>query len=544
VIRAISAAAALVLSAAASPIAAQAPAPPKLIVVISVDQFSADLFAQYRAHFDGGLKRLAEGAVFPSGYQAHALTKTCPGHATILTGARPARTGIVGNRWYDLATTRADKRIYCAEDESAAGSSSSDYVPSDVHLLTPTLGGRMKAANPASRVVSVAGKDRSALMMGGPQTDQTLWWGDTGFVTPRGQQPRPVVAQVNAGVMKALAAPRPPMALPDFCRSRSRAVTAGDQQVGEGRFGRPANDIDQFRYSPEFDAATLALAAALIDDMKLGQGGATDLISIGLSATDHVGHAYGSDGSEMCLQLATIDADIGAFLDRLDATGIDYLVALTADHGGQDLPERLRMHAVPDAQRSSADLSADALGSAIGETLGLTGPVLFSDGAFGDYYVDRALSPPQRQAVMTEARRRLSAHPQVAAFFSADDLADIPAPSGAPDAWSLAERVKAGYYPGRSGDFILLPRPRVTAIATPRRHSVATHGTPWDYDRRVPILFWRRGMTGFEQALAVDTVDIMPTLAALIGLPVPTTEIDGRCLDLDAGPGSTCPLAR
>ena len=70
---------------------------------------------------------------------------------------------------------------------------------------------------------------------------------------------------------------------------------------------------------------------------------------------------------------------------------------------------------------------------------------------------------------------------------------------------------------------------------------VATHGSPWDYDRRVPILFWRKDMVPFEQPLSVETVDIMPTLAALIHVPIAPGAIDGRCLDLDEGPASTCP---
>ena len=70
--------------------------------------------------------------------------------------------------------------------------------------------------------------------------------------------------------------------------------------------------------------------------------------------------------------------------------------------------------------------------------------------------------------------------------------------------------------------------------------SVATHGSPWDSDRRVPILFWRKNMRGFEQSLGVETVDIMPSLAALIGLPVAEDQIDGRCLDLVAGEGDSC----
>ncbi|EGY02547.1 type I phosphodiesterase/nucleotide pyrophosphatase [Nitrospirillum viridazoti Y2] len=84
-------------------------------------------------------------------------------------------------------------------------------------------------------------------------------------------------------------------------------------------------------------------------------------------------------------------------------------------------------------------------------------------------------------------------------------------------------------------------KPRITAIAAKPPTYIATHGSPWDYDRRVPILFWRKGITGFEQPLSVETVDIMPTLAALVGFKLAPGDVDGRCIDLDGGPGDTCP---
>src|SRR5207248_6826957 len=118
----------------ASQSAAQAPAAPRLLVVISVDQFSANLFDQYRPQFTGGLARLASGTVFRNGYQSHAATETCPGHSTILTGDHPARTGIIANVWIDQAVQRADKTVYCAEDERAPGSSSLNYQVSPDHL--------------------------------------------------------------------------------------------------------------------------------------------------------------------------------------------------------------------------------------------------------------------------------------------------------------------------------------------------------------------------------------------------------------------------
>ena len=185
------------LLATAIPATAQT-TPPKLIVAISVDQFSADLFSEYRQYYSGGLKRLTQGVVFPKGYQSHAATETCPGHSTILTGSRPSRTGIIANTWFDLSTAREDKAVYCAEDESQPGSNSGNYVASPVHLKVPTLGGRMKIANPATRVVSVAGKDRAAIMMGGPTADQTWWIGGAqGFVSYKGVVTPPLVAKIN-----------------------------------------------------------------------------------------------------------------------------------------------------------------------------------------------------------------------------------------------------------------------------------------------------------------------------------------------------------
>src|SRR3954453_13497529 len=120
------------------------PNAPKLVIVISVDQFSADLWDEYRPHFTGGLARLAGGTVFRNGYQSHATTETCPGHSTILTGDHPSRTGIISNAWIDQKVGRADVSVYCAEDESVPGTSSIAYKVSPKHLLVPTLGELMK----------------------------------------------------------------------------------------------------------------------------------------------------------------------------------------------------------------------------------------------------------------------------------------------------------------------------------------------------------------------------------------------------------------
>jgi len=528
---------------AAAPAAAQQVDRPRLIVAISVDQFSADLFAQYRQHFTGGLRRLSQGAVFPSGYQAHAATETCPGHSTILTGARPARTGIIANNWYDLGAARTDKYIYCAEDPRVPGSSSERYTVSPFHLRVPALGDLMRRADGGSRVVAIAGKDRAAVMMGGHGPSQRWWWGGQSFVSHAGAIEPNAVRDANGEVAAALSRAGEPRPLPEICEGRDDpiAIPGRDDPVGAGRFARSAGDRGAFRASPDFDAATLALARGLIGEMRLGRGAASDLIAIGLSATDYVGHGFGTEGAEMCIQLLALDRMLGDFFQALDRERIDYVVMLTADHGGHDLPERIVLQAGGDAARADPGLRATAMGEALGRRLRLQGPVLIGDGTFGDVYVDRALPPRTRARVLAEAVAAYRAHPQVEAAFTRAQIAAAPIPTGPPDSWTLIQRARASFDAARSGDFYVMLKPRITPIPAPPRNSVATHGSVWDYDRRVPILFWRRGMAGFEQPLAVETVDIMPTLAALIGLPLVPNSVDGRCLDLDPGPETTCP---
>jgi alkaline phosphatase len=537
---------AALLAAIAMTSQAQSVARPRIVVAISVDQFSADLFAEYRPLFTAGLRRLQSGVVFPDGFQSHAATETCPGHSTILTGAHPARTGIIANEWYDPSLGRADKKVYCAEDPSVPDSSSTHYSVSAQYLRAQTLGDRMKAVNPRSRVVSVAGKDRAAVMLGGHAIDQAWYWGGKTFVTlplragdaTSVRQPTPaIVEKVNAEVTAALAKPDIPT-LPAVCRTRSVAVAVADKEVGV-LHERKADDSSGFRTTLAFDRATTDIAIGLIRELKLGDGAAPDLLAIGLSATDYVGHSFGTEGAEMCAQLLGVDENVGRILAALDATHQPYVVVLTADHGGHDLPERNQRRGITDAVRVDPALLPSSLGKQLATEFNLKEPVLVGVGPFGDIYLARDVPAELRGRVLESARAHYLAHAQVAAVFTAGELRRMPIPSAPPDEWSLAERFRASFDPERSGDLLVALKPHVTPIIDAHPY-VATHGSPWNYDRRVPILFYRPGIVGFEQPLPIETVDILPTLAALIALPVPPSEIDGHCLDLDAGPDSTC----
>jgi hypothetical protein len=185
------------------------------------------------------------------------------------------------------------------------------------------------------------------------------------------------------------------------------------------------------------------------------------------------------------------------------------------------------------------NLSPGSVGQLLAAEFGLKQPVLFGLAPFGDVYVSRDIPETLRPRLLASARARYLSYPQVAAVFTSAELSHLPMPTGSPDEWSLAQRFRASFDPLRSGDLLVALKPHITPISDARA-AVATHGSPWNYDRRVPILFYRPDAPGYEQPLPIETVDIMPTLAALIGLSIPAGEIDGHCIDLDPGARDTC----
>jgi len=516
------------------------PGAPKLVVAISIDQFSADLFDEYRGQFTGGLARLAnESTAFRNGYQSHAATETCPGHSTLMTGRRPGSNGIIANSWLDQKTARADKVVYCAEDERVPGSTSTSYTVSPLHLNSQTLGDRLKAISPASRNVAVAGKDRAAVMMSGRNVDQRWYRQGNAFVTDlKGIAAPRSVSAANQAVAAAIAQPRPALQAPAVCETRAKSYQVSPTlSVGSWRMDRAAGDAANFFRTTEFDGAVLALSAALFQEMQLGKGSATDILSVGLSATDYVGHAFGRGGMEMCLQMFALDRELGDFLALLDSSGVDYAVVLSADHGGMDIPERLRDQGVAEAARADPALDAVDMGKVLGPQFGSTVPVVRSIGIPGDVWVDASVPEGKRAAVIKAVKARYAAHPQVYAVYTKPEIMRLPMPSGAPDKWTVPQRIRASYDAHRSGDLYVVLKPNVSAVAKPSTGYTATHGSPWDYDRRVPITFWRKGVAARSTDQPVETVDIMPTLAAMIGVPVDKGSIDGECLP---AAGVTC----
>ncbi|MBK1968456.1 alkaline phosphatase family protein [Brevundimonas diminuta] len=519
---------------AAAPAAERAS--PSLIVTVVVDQLSANLFNQYRRQFTGGLKTLADqGMVSINGYQTHGVTVTCAGHSTVLTGAHPARSGIPANDWIDTTTGQETYCLAAPQNTLAHGKNTDNGPVGPEQLSASTLGDWLKAVSPESRVYGVSGKDRGAINLAGHKGDGAFWltdnFGFTTYVEP-GQSAEARLAPVAA--LNARMIDRFTRQAPSWTYSNAACRRLEGQWTIAGQTFDSKVPPANFRLdnSPILDELTIEGAIELMDSQQLGRRGVTDMLGVSLSATDRIGHSYGTQGPEMCEQMLRLDAALGAFLDKLSTVPGGAIVVLTADHGGSDFPERSAVEGYPHAGRVDRALQP-RVNAALKARFGLDAdPVVSSAGGFVIVDKDRkSLPEPLRSQVLAAAIELLNAEPQVALAVARDELLAEPVPNSInPEDLSVRERLRLSAVAGRSPDILRAWQPGLTGQGRVGG-AISSHGSPWDYDRRVPIVFWWPGAEGQERFLPMRTIDIAPTLANLIGV-TPDAPIDGRCMDL------------
>jgi predicted AlkP superfamily pyrophosphatase or phosphodiesterase len=530
---------------------AAAPAPPRLVLVLSIDQLRAD---RLDPTLPGGLGRIArEGRVFADAAHAHASTETCPGHATILTGHHPGPAGVPLNDYVDPAS---GKTVYCVEDDAPDArvlgpSGDLGEGRSPRRMRVSTLGDWMKAATPTARVFAVSGKDRSAITMAGRHPDGVYWFEGRppgGFTTSRYYRAAlPEWAQRWHGT-------DPPhdaflSGIPEHWEHPSGAPANGarmdDTPWEAARFlrvsGHPLRSrdrkkfLDQVTFSPWLDTLTLDFSRELVVQENLGQGPGPDLLALGLSATDTVGHLYGPGSQEARDALRRLDADLGRFLDALEkrlGPG-RVLIALTADHGVLELPEYLAevgASACPVAGgRIDARALAKELEAAMVAALEPPGSPPHDEPWLTQASLELSVSRKLAAAhgvpidkVVGAARRFLSTQPGVTRVWTAEEIArgEGPAP------WAALYR--HSFDPERSGDLTLQTAPGCVLSPYPAGTS---HGTPNLYDRAVPLVFLGPGVAPGVVRGRAAPVDVAPTLARQLGVPAPSG-LDGRPLEL------------
>ncbi len=519
------------VACASGPPAAPAPEPlprgdgPSLVVLIVVDQMRGDYVDRFRPILRGGLAWLLEnGVVYTDAHHEHAATATAPGHATIATGLAPASHGVIGNTWFNRET---------GLEEYSAGISSTPK-----NLVGTALGDWLKAADPRSKVFAASGKDRSAVMMGGRRPDAAYWYGrrDGDWISSSyyTMADRPWVAAFNDQdwLAQFRGVPWTPRLSPD------QAADLGVVELDTGvvRWGFPhvlgsysvhrgSRFYGSVYDSPFVDTYLAELGKALIDNEQLGADGSPDLLALSFSALDTVGHTFGPDSAEALDVLVRLDEALDDLIRHIDQTvGLDHVVfALSADHGVVTFPEvrqarnqsgrRIDVEDILCVQQAERKLR-DHYGNAAWLQYGL--------------YLDHELITERgedREEMAARLADYLETCDAVERAWTEAEIAALPA--DAED--TVARRMRANYFPGRSPDVKLQLKPHYLYYSDPLG---TTHGSPYNYDSWVPIIFAAPGVAGAVVERPVATTDIAPTLAAILGIETPVG-LDGVDLSGD-----------
>src|SRR5229473_3513919 len=530
---------------AAAPKALQAPARPKLVVLLVVDQMRGDYVDKFLPQWTGGLKRLVEeGAWFRDAAFPYAATETCVGHATISTGAFPATHGMVANAWWDR---KEQKIVTCTADPDPSvkniGYAGATPKGADTawRMELPSFAEELKfETSGATRIVSFSLKARAALTMAGHKADAATWFDSGTWVTssPYGVQAF-IEEQAKSHPAKADFGKAWTLSLPEkvywYDEKALGAVPPGGWDLTfphplRGKAGTGELDPDfynRWASSPYADTALTELAKKAVDELKLGHSAGTDFLAVGYSTVDYVGHEFGPRSREIQDILIRLDKDLGnlfAHLDQKVGRG-NYVVALSADHGVVPIPE--------DMQSTGADAGIlhlpevqERIEIAL-ESLNYPKPTVARINGSDVYFAPDVYKKLQADSnAMSYVLVAIGTVPGVAAVCRAEELRDRPAtPSPAVRAFAYS------YFPGRSGDLFILPKPywllNGTPLGKPRSYGTG-HGVPYNYDQHVPVLFMGFGIQPGQYFQPVTPADIAPTFAVLCGITLSSR--DGHAL--------------
>lgn len=505
-----------------NPPAPQSGDEPTLVVMLVVDQLSEDLLERYEDVYTGGLRRLLDdGHRFDAATYDHASTETAPGHTTISTGVHPSRHGIVGNTWSErdgddwrseYALLQSGSPILGLPDREGRGPE---------NILRTGLADWVMAQDPESRVFSVSGKDRAAIGLAATAPGQVYWLERYAglFVTSlhyRSQLPDWVSDFNQNELLDLYRDTLWTSVVPEELKARSYSDTSRYEVDGEEHSPFPhrvsdlvdATDPSEVHYwrwtfTPFTDRVVTEFALRAIREEELGQRGHRDYLGLSLSAVDLVGHRFGPGSREQLDNLLRLDRELGRFFSVLDQeVGPGrWVLAMSADHGVLPIPEVLAEGGV-DARRLGRSERIDLYAAVEGAR--------FLSGDSQEAAKSAALEMPFVAQAYTfgEIERGESADSFAVLYRNSHSASRIPA------------------FEERSGVYVRL-RPNYLRWGA----NATTHGSPYYYDRNVPLIFLGAGVRPGRSSEPVSIVDAAPTLARLAGVSAPD-DLDGRVLDV------------
>lgn len=457
---------------------------PKVVVGLVVDQMRWDYLYYYYDKFgEGGLKRLVdEGFSCENTMIPYLPTVTAIGHTSIYTGSVPALHGIAGNNFI-----LDGKEVYCCSDATVqgVGSNTDNAQMSPRNLLATTIGDQLKLATDfRSRVFGVALKDRAAILPAGHSADAAYWWD----------------SKVGHFVSSTY-----------YMKELPKWVQAFNKENNT----KPGFDI---KTSTLGVTMTFKMAEALLDNEKIGEGEETDFLAVSVSSTDAIGHAFGTRGKENYEVYMQLDKDLAHFLNKLDekyGRG-NYLLFLSADHGGAHNPYFLNEHKIPGGALNVSAIRK-AVDKHVCQTLGVSTPLITENTDYA-LWIDRkavAAAGQTYEKVKQVALEYLRQDTRFAYVVDCDNVMNETV------AQPIRERIANGYNRFRSGSLLLVPQPEVFWVKEDPKFRGTNHGEWNPYDAHIPAVFFGWKVRHGATSTPVKMTDIAPTVCQLLHIQMP-----------------------
>lgn len=508
---------------------------PKLVVGIVIDQMRYDYLLKYYDQYgDNGFRRMMNGGVnFHDCRYNYTPTYTGCGHASIYTGATPSLHGIVGNDWY---RSNHKDSIYCAQDNAVLplGTDGKQGHRSPVNLLSTTIGDEMKLFTQGkSKVFGISLKDRGSILPAGHMADAAYWfdavsgkWISSSYymkelpawVQAFNQEKRPdqyletpwttlypiggytASSEDNDPSEEAFKGEKAPV-FPHNLKAISKATPKKPYEI---IFSSPAGTSISFEFAKQ-----------LLQQEKLGKGTHTDMLALSISSTDYVGHKFGPNSVENQDMYLRLDKELGDFISFLDQSyGIgNVVIFITADHAAGYNPAQLKAQRIPSGNFHSGDAWFNDLKKKLTEVFGAP---LITTCMNQQLYLDKTEISARNlsvEKVYQVVREYMLTYPAVREVYN------ITAP-GTQYLSNEAVMCMNGVMNGRSGDIMIIYKPGWVDMDWSEKGT--THGSPYSYDTRVPLLFYGYGIPQKDVWRNVEITDIAATVTALIGCPFPS----------------------
>lgn len=510
----------------------QAPKQPKIVVGVVIDQMCYDYLYRFQhVYTNGGFNRLMNKGTNCRNVQYNYVpTYTAPGHASIYTGTTPSNHGIIGNDWYVRDTKQTVTSVSNSKFAAVGGSATSTGA-APLNLRTYTITDQLKMASPKSKVISVSIKDRSAILPGGHLSDGTYWFDyNTGdFITSTFymQQLPDWVQRFNAKFDPAKDLKTWKLLLPESTyqladQSNYEVVLTGKTSATfpydfQDMISKGALANNLFTISPQANEVLTELAITALEQENLGQDQYTDFLCVSYSTPDIAGHAFGPYSREMEDMYARLDRELQHLFSSLETRyGKDgFVLFLTADHAVVPVPQMLIEKKMPGGyffMESHLQVLRDDF-------------IMKYNADLLEYEINQNIYLNLKridslkldvQEVAAFAANELRKWPEVKTVLTKQELL-----SGAAKTDFWGEMLRNGYDLQRSGELIFLLQPGYLAKEhdEPKAHQGTSHGSAFNYDTHVPLLWYGKGIEpGLQIFDPIQITDIAPTLIHLLNL--------------------------